>query len=226
MSRFLLTGFAGLVCGASFWAGFGALAAIAFSKMPGGAREGGGAMAGFFVAGPACGFIGLLLGSWLAWRVLANRERTGSVALGIVVVLAVLLIGITLALQPTNAARNDFPGHKAQFAVKVSFPAADIDRLSKADQIEFQMRSGEGTDTVPVRRDQIRREGDRAIVPAVFGVIAAPRTRLLAVMQNDRQVMCSTLTVDGPVDATTEWSHWQSMEEGLLARWRLIVTPK
>src|SRR5450432_1537932 len=117
--------------------------------MPGGAREGGGAMAGFFVAGPVCGLVGLVLGSWLVWRLLAIHARTGPVSIGLVALVAAMIIGIAIMLQPRIMEPDDFPGKKAQFAVEVSFPAADIDGLSKGDQIEFQMRSGDGTDTTP-----------------------------------------------------------------------------
>ena len=45
-------------------------------------------------------------------------------------------------------------------------------------------------------------------------------------MKNENQMMSATLNVDGPVEETTDWSEWQTMEEGLLARWRLVVTPR
>ena len=63
----------------------------------------------------------------------------------------------------------------------------------------------------------------------MFAIKAQPRSKLLAVMKNDDQLMCSTLIVDegeGAVEklrSTTGWSEWQEMEEGLRARWRLVV---
>ena len=59
MSRALLTAFGAFACGASFWVVLGSLAAVLFSRMPGGAREGGGAVGGHFIVGPMCGLVGL-----------------------------------------------------------------------------------------------------------------------------------------------------------------------
>ena len=226
MSRFLLTGFGGVVVGAAFWIVLGWMAAEVFSKMPGGAREGGGAMAGFYLAGPVCGFIGLVLGGWVVWRLLADAGRTGAVTTGLVGLAVVLIVGTTIALQPTIAKPDDYPGQKAEFRVEVSFPTAVIDGLGEADEMVFQLRAGDGTDETPWLREQIRHEGGRVIVPGVFPIAAFPRTKLLAVMKNGEQVMCSTLTVEGEVGATTEWSGWQATERGILERWRLVVAER
>ena len=79
MSRFLAAGFGGLVAVAVFRVVFGSIAAQVFSRMPGGAREGGGAMAGFFFVGPVCGIVGMALWGWVVWRLLAIPERTSAV---------------------------------------------------------------------------------------------------------------------------------------------------
>jgi MFS family permease len=226
MSRHVLTAFGGLVFGATFWIVCGFAAAEIFSRMPGGAREGGGAMAGLFMVGPLFGFLGLLLGGWTVWRLLANPERTGAVGMGLAGLLAVMIIGTVVALQPTRVEPDDFDGKKAEFQVEVSFPAATIDSLGKRDQLHFQMRSADGTEEAPALRDRVRREGDRAIVPGSFAIKSFPRSKLLAVMKNDHQLMCYTLTVDGNPQATTEWSEWQPMQEGMPARWRLVVPAK
>jgi MFS family permease len=223
MSRLLLTFFGALVCGASSWVFFGFVAASIFSKMPGGAREGGGAMAGLFIAGPIFGLLGLSVGGWLTWRVMANPERTSAVSLGLAALLVLLVVGTTIALQPTIVERDDYPGRKAAFDVEVSFPAAEIQHLAARDRLEFEMRSADGTEIATTIRAAMRHEGDRAVIPGTFSIRATPRSKLLAVMKNDRQVMCSTLTVDGPLDDTTDWSAWQPMEEGLQARWRLVL---
>lgn len=212
--------------GAVFWAVFGILAANLFSKMPGGAREGAGAMGGFFVVGPACGFVGLILGGWGTWVLLAKPERMGAVSLGLAAVFAVLVAGVMFALRPITVLPDDYPGQEAAFLVEVSFPAAEIERLGRAEQLEFQMRSADGTEVAPWQRSAIRQEAGRAIVPGSFSIRARPRSKLLAVMKGEQQLACSTLTVEGETGASTEWSAWQELEAGLQARWRLAVHPK
>jgi hypothetical protein len=223
MSRFLLSGFGSLLLGATFWAVFGSLAAVILSRMPGGAREGGGAMAGFFFVGPAAGFIGLLLGGWAFWTLLAKPERTGAVAVGLVVHLVVLIIGVTIALQPKIVERDDYPGVTVRLLVEVDFPASQIDALGKNDHIYYEFRSADGEEMGTCQRDQIRHEGGRAILPGVFPTKTYPRSKIFAVMKNDRQLMATTLIVDGDMTQSTEWSAWQDLEEGLRARWRLMV---
>lgn len=226
MSRFLLSAFGALLLGATFWIVFGGLAAVVFSRMPGGAREGGGAMAGFFFVGPALGFVGLLLGAWGFWTLLANPERTGTVAIGLVVQLVVMIAGVTIALQPKTVERDDYAGAKVQFQVEVSFPAAQIESLGKNDHLYYELRSADGEELGTCQRDQIRREGDRAILPGIFPTKITPRSKIFAVMKNDRQVMAATLKVEGDMTQSTEWSEWQELEEGLRARYRLIVGVK
>jgi MFS family permease len=225
MSRILLTFFGALVSGATFWIVLGSLAAIVFTKAHG-PREGAAAMSGFFFVGGFCGLVGLILGGWLTWRLLATPERMGAVALGLGAILVVLIIGGVIALRPQVVEPADYPGKQAVFEVEVSFPEAEIAALSGKDRLEFQLRSGDGTETAAWKRDRIRHEAGRAIVPGAFPTRAFPRTKMFAVMKGDDQLMSATLNVDGPVEATTDWSPWQTMEEGLLARWRLVVTPR
>lgn len=220
MSRLLLTCLSAFIWGAASWAVFGFLSAYLFTKAPGGAREGAGAMAGFFFVGSIFGILGLALGAWITWRVLANPERTGAVSLSLAAVVAILVIGITVAMQPRVVTPDDYPGRKAEFVVEVSFPNAELD---KNDRLSFEMRSAEGTEVTGADRSQQRLEGGRAILPGTFRIRSAPRSKLLAVMKNDHQWMCATLNVEGPVDGPTDWSAWQPMEEGLKARWRLVL---
>lgn len=226
MSRLGLSCLGALIAGAWFWAVFGAIAAAIFHKMPGGAREGAGAMAGMFFVGSICGVIGLGLGGWLTWRMLANPERTGAVSTGLVVLAAVLIVGVAVSLRPTIADPDDYPGQRAALEVEVGFPRSRMAQLNPRDRLEFELRSGDGTETTTPDRRQTRTEGGGAIVPGAFSIRARPRTKLLAVMVNDSQWVCSTLTVEGPLDASTAWSEWQPMEDGFQARWRLMLTPK
>lgn len=225
MTRFLLTFFGALVSGATFWVVLGSLAAYVFTKLQG-PREGAAAMGGFFFVGSLCGVVGMVVGGWLTWRLLAAPERTGPVAIGLGSLLAVLIIGGMVVMRPRVAEPDDYPGKQAVFEVEVSFPEEGIAALTKSDRLEFQLRSGEGTETAPWKREQIRREAGRAIVPGAFPIRAFPRSKMFAVMKGDEQLMSATLSVEGPVDAATDWSPWQTMEEGLLARWRLVVTPR
>lgn len=225
MSRFLLTFFGAFVSGATFWVVLGSLAAYWLTKIHG-SREGAAAMSGFFFVGGLCGLVGLILGGWLTWRLLANPERSGTVALGFGTILVVLIIGSVIALRPRVVEPEDYPGKQAVFEVEVSFPEAEIAALSGRDRLEFALRTGAGTETVPWKRDGIRNEAGRAIVPGDFPTRAFPRTKMFAVMKNGEQRMSATLNVDGPLEETTAWSAWQEMEDGLLARWRLVVTPR
>jgi hypothetical protein len=226
MSRLALSCFGGIVFGATFWVVFGAIAAIIFSRMPGGSREGAGAMTGFFFVGPLFGVVGLGLGAWLTWRLLADPARSGAVSMGLISLLVILIIGVSIALRPTIVVPDDYPGMTADFEVEVSFPQSASDSLNGRERLEFEWRAGDGTEVANPERSRLRREAGRTILPGAFRVKAAPRTKILAVMKDNRQMMSSTLSVDGPVESTTEWSAWQTLEEGFEARWRLVVTSR
>jgi MFS family permease len=225
MSRYILTFFGALLSGATFWIVLGALAAVILTKIHG-PREGGAAMTGFFIVGSICGLVGMALGGWLTWRFLANPERSGTVMLGLGTLLVVLIIGSVIAMKPWGQAPADYPGQQAVFEVEVSFPEGEIAALGGSDRLEFELRSGDGTETAAGKRDRIRHEAGRAIVPGAFPTYTFPRTKMFAVMKNESQMMSATLNVEGPVGETTGWSEWQTMEAGLLARWRLVVTPR
>lgn len=223
MSRFLTAGFGGLVAAAVFWVVFGSIAALVFSQMPGGAREGGGAMAGFFFVGPVCGIVGMALGGWVVWRLLAIPERMSGIVFGLAGVLAALVAGVMIAMQPAMVTPDDFEGHRAEWRVEVRFPEAALAGVAAADRLIFEFRSGDGTEETPALRAQMRRENGRAVIPGVFVTRTRPRSKLLAVMKNDSQLMCSTLTVEGNPQGSTDWSEWQDLEAGFQARWRLTV---
>jgi hypothetical protein len=59
-------------------------------------------MGGFFLIGGACGFLGVLLGGWVTWRMLADPNRTGIVAMAFTGALVVLGLGIMVAMRPTG----------------------------------------------------------------------------------------------------------------------------
>ena len=222
MSRLLLTGFGVIVSFLSFWILCGSAAAIIGSRGSG-AREGAGAMGGFFFIGPMFGVAGAIAGGWLVWRLLANPAWNERVGFTLVGVLVALVVGVFVAMQPTYHVVDDYPGRKAELEVEVRFPAGAVDAIEARDNVQYELRAGDGTEHVSWKRDQMRREGDRTIVPASFPTRQRPRTKLLAVMKNDEQLMCYTLNVDGELDRTTEWSPWQPMEAGTDARWRLLV---
>lgn len=223
MSRLLVTALGAIVVGAVFWVVLGFLAANVFTRMPGGAREGAGAMAGFFYVGGLCGFVGLIVGGWGVWRLLADPQRLGTVAWGLTGLLLMLIVGGTIALRPKVVLPDDFHGRAAQLRVELSFPDAWPDGLPAQDRLTYEFRSADGTEETPALRDQLRKDGERSIVPAVFPVRRFPRSKLLAVMKNDQQIVCATLTVEGNPESTTEWSGWQDLEGGVKARWRLVV---
>ena len=226
MSRLVLAVIGAIIAGLTCWGVFGALAAIWFSSLPGGQREGGGAMAGLFFVGPIFGCLGLAVGGWLVWGLLQDPERTGRVMLGMGAVLVTLVAGAAIALRPAVIMPDDFPNQTAELLVEVSFPAEQIERLSKADVLQLELRAGDGTETTPALREQTRRDGSRAIIPGKFPTRVRPRTKLLAVMKNGEQVMCSTLSIEDQPERTTDWAAWQPMEAGLEARWRLDVRNK
>lgn len=217
-----MAGFGGLVMGAVFWAVIGYIAAEMFSRMPGGAREGGGAMAGFFFVGPVAGLVGVALGGWGVWRLLADASRTSTVGWTLAGVLAVLIVGSFVALQPKTVLPDHFNGRRAEWQVEVSFPAGGS---AAAGALRFEFRSADGTEEFPALRDRARKEGERTVIPGTLVTRMIPRSKLLAVMSGDSQLVCSTLNVEGRPEETTEWSPWQDLEEGFQARWRLVVAP-
>lgn len=225
MTRGLLSALGALLGGAVFWAVFGALAAYAGSRGTGGAREGAAAMGGFFFIGPVFGLIGMIACGWITWTALARPERTSVVLWSLAGTAALLIGGVSYALRPTVVLPDDYPGQRAELCVEVSFPEAELARLGDG-ALTFEFRSADGTETAPAQRNAIRHEAGRAVVPAIFAIRARPRSKLLAVMQGEKQVACSTLTVEGETAAGTEWSGWQDLESGLQARWRLVVSPQ
>lgn len=224
MSRWVLAAYGGLVQGATFGIVIGFTAAILFSKLPGGTREGANAMAGIFFVGPIAATIGLTLGGWGVWRILAQPERAGAVAIWLTVQLLALAIGVAFTLRPTGGGPDDYPDHTAELHVEMRFPEAHLAALDPAKRLYFEMRSADGEEVATVFLDRVRREQGGAIVPGVFVTKTTPRSKLLAVMAADRQLMCSTLNLEGQTfEDTTDWSAWQEMEESFQVRWRFVL---
>jgi hypothetical protein len=170
---------------------------------------------------------GLGIGAWIVWKLLANPERAGAVAIWLTVQLLVLAVGTSIALQPTIVKPDDYPGRKAELHVEVMFPLNQIREIEGREQLYFEMRSADGEERASIFLDQVRRESDGAVVPGVFRIRTTPRSKLLAVMKHEKQLMCSTLNVEREsFDSTTQWSEWQEMEEGFRARWRFVLSGK
>lgn len=218
-----MAGFGALVVGALFWVVIGYIAAELFSRMPGGAREGGGAMAGFFFVGPVAGLLGVALGAWGVWQLLADAARTSTVGLSLVGLLVALIVGVFFASQPTIVLPDHFNGRRAEWQVEVSSPSVG---WATVGPLRYEFRSADGTEEFPALRDRARKEGERTVIPGTLVTRMIPRSKLLAVMSRDSQLVCSTLNVEGRPEETTEWSAWQEMEEGFQARWRLVVAPQ
>jgi MFS family permease len=224
MTRFLLTAAGALLTAFLLWAVCGFASALLFTRLPGGAREGGGAMAGFFVVGPLCALIGLAVGGWSTWRLLEAADRTAGVLLGLGGIAAFLAVFAVLTLSPRRTAVDDFQGRRAELCVELS---TDSDSAVAADpgRLTLELRSGAGSLETRVPREQVSRAHGITTLRGVFPIRQASATRILAIMQSDRQVMSATLQIEGSPVQPTDWSDWQEMEAGWKARWRLAVSP-
>jgi hypothetical protein len=207
------------------WCVVGALAAMI---LPSG-NDGGGAMASFFYLGGTVGAISAIGGAVLVWKLLADASRMGTIGGSLVGLLVVLIIGIVIAMQPNRVERDDFPpGKRGEFQLEADLPAAMVDSLPKQAALTFQLRSGDGTLEGPSQKQNIRREGDRVIVP---GAVAVKEVRhwIVAIMNGDQQIDTGDVGPEpfsGNVEEYTQWSAWSPTRTGLQVRWRVAVLPR
>ncbi|MGJ5815466.1 hypothetical protein [Paludibaculum fermentans] len=224
MSRILLTGLGGLVWAAAFWSIFVFWSASILVRTSSGPREETEGVTGAVVTGPVAAMIGLAGGGYIVWQTLADAAQAGSVALAVVGGLIALAIGVTYALLPTSAPREDFgPGVRPDFEIEVRFPAAEIEILGQDARIAYQLRSGDGTVEAEWKRDRIRREDGYAIVPASFKVQEFLRTKLFALLMNERQRVTATIDVESQANPQPTWSEWQDLNTGLQLRHRIVM---
>jgi hypothetical protein len=230
MPRLLLTVFGALLIGIAMWCVVGFAAAQILSKIGPGAHDGGGAMSGFFIIGGMGGLVGVALGAWLVWKLLADPARMGTVGGGLLGLLFVLIVGILYAMTPTHQVQTDFPqGKRGEFQVEVKFPASQIAAMGKKESLTFQLRAGGGfLLEAPWQPGQIRHDGDHVIVPAAFRVQEVYQW-ILGVMNGEKQIDTATVGIDrwgGTMNETMEWSAWTPTSSGLEVRWRFAVLPR
>lgn len=208
-------------------AGFWAVAAFGSSawllKSGSGQREGGAGMAAAFVYGPIGALIGLVLGGWLVWQVLAMPGRSGMVGLCLVGGLVAVVAGISYGLSPAVVEREDFgPGVRPEFQVEVRFPEADAEALGAAGRVVYQLRSVD--ETMEAVGAVSRHEEGSAVVAGSFRIREFLRDKMFAVMVNGRQRVSWTLNVGVEANPEPVWSPWETMKDsGLAVRFRVVV---
>lgn len=222
MLRFLISGFGGLVTAAAFWAVFAFSSSAWMTHTGRGQREGGAGLASAFVFGPMGAVLGLVLGSWVVWRVMADPSRGGAVAVTLAVAAVAVVVGVSWALSPTVVIPEDFgPGVRPEFQVEVTAPA---EVLGAEAPVEFQLRSGDGTVAVMGDRARSRRAGSDVVVPGVFVIRQFLRDKLIAVMVGGRQLTTGTLYVGMEERPEPVWSDWVVMgDERVRVRFRVVV---
>ncbi|MGC4050792.1 MAG: hypothetical protein QM757_15565 [Paludibaculum sp.] len=112
---------------------------------------------------------------------------------------------------------------RPEFEIEVRFPAAEIARLDKSSRIAYQLRGSDGTVEAEWKRDRIRHEDGCAIVPASFRIREFLRTKLFALMMNDRQRVTAGIYVEPVGNPQPVWSDWQELNTGLQLRHRIVM---
>ncbi len=180
-------------------------------------------MAAAFVYGPMGALVGLALGGWVVWQLLAVSSRTGTVALCLLGGAITVVAGIVYGLSPTEYVREDFgPGVRPEFQVEVRFPEAEYDGLGAAARIVYQLRAVDETNETPGQLT--RRTEGHTVVAGTFRIREFLRSKMFAVMVNGRQRVSWTLDVGMEPNPDPVWSEWQKMgDSGLEVRFRVVM---
>jgi hypothetical protein len=182
-------------------------------------------MGAFFFIGPVGAVLGLGLGAWLLWQLAADPARHGIIGMSLGGGLLVLLIGGAIAFSPRYEPGIAWPkGMKGQAQVEVRLPVSVLGDM-KRDALAFDLRCGGGTLQTTWDPKQLRREGDRAVVPAAFTLHDRQTGWIFAVMQRDKQLATHDIDLKEPLTETSEWTAWQPMDGGMEMRYRTAVVP-
>jgi hypothetical protein len=224
VSRFLVSAFGGLVVGIASLGAVSFLSATILSRLSSGSRDGGDAMQAFFFFGPVGGVLGLGLGAWLAWRLLADPSRTGAVVTGLLGLALATGIAASIALSPPAVKSHDFPpGRRGELQVEARFPSST---LKDGDTIRFVLRDSGSVAEAKGEREKIRREDGHDVLPGTFPLSALPQFKVLALMNGDRQIDTTSLEYRDEMKESSPWTGWQPLQGSAELRWRLAVVPR
>lgn len=218
MQRLFLTLGGSFLVGLSMTAIGGFLAALIMSEMPGGKREGGGAMAGMFVVGPFIGLLSLVGAAILIWQLSAVPARRGPIVMAIGGLVAVTLLGAVIALLPRpNPGNPAFQGVKGSLLVEVKFAGSPPDPRS----LTYELRKGGETLNGSVQSKDVRTEDGASVVPGSFPLHGLEGFGIFGIMAGDRQHDVVSLNLPEAPEAT-EWSPWLPMDQRSQVRWRVV----
>ena len=222
MPRLLLSVGGGLVAGISMTLIGGFFASLIMSEMPGGKREGGGAMAGFFVVGPLIGILTLIISSIIIWYLAADPARVGRIYIGLGVLVGITALGTVFALSsPPKAEDPAFKGVKGSVLVEVKFATLPL----HPESLVYDFRQGGESLARSARVNGKRTEDGGTILPAEFPLHALQGFIIFGVIDGDKQH--DVVSVDLPnTPALTDWSQWKRMDNGSEMRWRVVVETK
>ncbi len=223
MSRALLSAFGGLLLGFTLWFLVGMAAALILERMPGGQREGMGAMTGMFFIGPFGGVAGLAAGFWMVWRLTADASRTGTVTMGLFGFLGLIVITAAIIMMPKGAPGIEYPkGMRGEVQVEVKKLPPGV----AAQSVGFEMRAGGEFDEVGANFKAARIEGAESVVPGVFPIHHLSGYRIFAVMEGEKQLDVLSIDLPESPKEPTEWTSWTRMDKGVEMRWRVAVVKK
>jgi MFS family permease len=219
MSRIFSLILATLTCGAVSWIVVGSIAAAIGSARN--SREGAAAMGGFFIIGGLAGIVGLIGGAILSWWLTSDAARIPWVVGGSLSALAVLVIGVMIAMQPKYDPGIVWPdGTRGEAQVEVRMPKAN----NGAGKLHFDLRCGGYS--LSSLAGKVREEDGQTIVPGAFRLEDRQRTWIFAVMGEEKQLGTETIEFEKKPNEATDWSAWRPMEGGVEMRWRVAVVPK
>ena len=220
MPRPLLAFVGAALIGAVAWFLIGMLAAILLSKLPGGSREGQGAMTGMFFVGPIFGLIAFIGSAWWLWRFSADPAHHKTILITFGVLLGLVVIGFVIALAPSGDNSNPaLKGLKGKVEMEVRTPNS----APLAEGTLYEFRKGGGELSTQARFRNARPDGvDHTIVPGEFPLRVLDGYFIFAIMEHDKQRDVGQVSFPETPEPR-DWSEWIAMDGGLQFRWRVLI---
>jgi hypothetical protein len=197
------------------WAVVGIAAAIIMSSSPGGAREGYGAMVGFFFVGAIGGLVGLIGGSIFAWMYTSNpataSANAGKLWVGMVgtIVAAMIAYGVYNTIEAVKA-QSEYPP-LSQVYFELEIPEAAVKEGCLTEQLTITLMD------IPARWDAnsvVRADGKAFIqgeVPLVTNY-AEDGPRWLEVTGPEERSWKFKVPIPVVREKAMTWSAWKDAE--------------